>query len=104
MILLEHRRGLVGGEVAARGERVDRARQQRVGQLDHLAALEEVGEQLVALLGEHRLGVELDALGGQLAVAQRHQHAAAARRLLQAAGQLVADDQGVVAPDGQAAA
>ena len=39
-------------------------------------------EQLAALFGEHRLGVELDALGRQLAVAQRHQHAAAARALL----------------------
>ena len=40
------------------------------------------------LLGEHRLGVELHALGGQLAVAQAHQHAAAARGLLEAVGQL----------------
>ena len=35
-----------------------------------------VGEQSVTTLGEHRLGVELHALERQVAVAQRHDHAA----------------------------
>ena len=39
---------------------------------------EEVREQSLAVRGQHRLGVELDALGRQLAVADAHQHAAAA--------------------------
>ena len=38
---------------------------------------QEVREQPLALVGQHRLGMELHALGGQLAVAQAHQHAAA---------------------------
>ena len=63
--------------------------------------LEEVGEQLLALVGEHRLGVELHALGGQLAMAQAHQHAAAARGLLQAVRQLGVDHERVVAPHRQ---
>src|SRR5580693_275086 len=58
---------------------------------------EEVGEQLLALFGEHRLGVELHALGRQLSVAQRHQHTAAVRGRLQAVGQALVDDQRVVA-------
>ena len=44
-------------------------------------------QQPLAVGREHRLGVELDALGGQLAVAHRHQHAAAPRGRLELAGQ-----------------
>src|SRR3954447_10574659 len=59
----------------------------------------EVVEQLLAAVGEHRLRVELDALGGQLRVADRHQHAAAVRRGLEAVRQrLLPDDERVVAP------
>src|SRR3954468_2016271 len=43
-----------------------------------LRVAEEVLEQALARLGEHGLGMELDALGGQLAVAHRHDDAAAA--------------------------
>ncbi len=63
--------------------------------------LQEVGKQLAALLGEHRLGMELHALGRQLAVAQPHQHVLAARGLLQAVGQLGVDHERVVAPHRQ---
>ena len=45
--------------------------------------------------------MELHALGRQLAMAQAHHHAAAARGLLQAGGQLRVDDQRVVAPHRQ---
>src|SRR5215212_8666872 len=58
-------------------------------------------QQALAVGREHRLGVELDALGGQLAVAHRHQHTAAPRGRLELAGQLGVDHQRVVAPDGQ---
>src|SRR5271168_5430199 len=64
-------------------------------------ALEEVAQQLVALVGEHRLGMELHALGRQLAMAQPHQHAAATRGLLQTVGQLRVDDERVIAADRQ---
>src|SRR3954447_25121356 len=61
---------------------------------------EEVREQLLAGIGQHRLRVELDALGRQLAMADAHQHAAAARGRLEAVGQaLRLDDQRVVAAD-----
>src|SRR5476649_2845345 len=46
--------------------------------------------------------MELDPLGWELAVADGHQDAAPSGRLLQAVGQLVVDDQRVVAPDRQA--
>src|SRR3954451_19438207 len=58
-------------------------------------------QQPLAVGGEHGLGVELDALGGQLAVAHRHQHAPAPCGRLELAGQLGVDHQRVVAPDGQ---
>jgi hypothetical protein len=61
----------------------------------------EVREQLLAVVREDRLRVELDALGGQLAVAHAHDHAAAAGRHLEAVGHVVVDDQRVVAPDGE---
>ena len=50
---------------------------------------------------QHRLGVELHALGGQLAVADAHETPAAARRRLEAVRQVRVDDERVVAPDGQ---
>ena len=55
----------------AGGQRVDGAGE---------VASQEVLEQGLARVGEHRLGVELHALGGQLAMADRHHDAAAARR------------------------
>src|SRR3954453_3856552 len=61
----------------------------------------EVLQQPLAVGGEHGLGVELDALGGQLSVAHRHQHAAAARRGDQLVRQVVVDHERVVAPDDQ---
>src|SRR3954451_12302649 len=62
------------------------------------AHTEEVLEQLLPAIGENRLGMELDALRGQLAVADRHQDAAAVGRRLEAVGQRVlADDEGVIA-------
>src|SRR3954452_8337888 len=58
----------------------------------------EVLEQLLPAVGQHRLGMELDALGGQLAVADRHQDAAPVRRRLEAVRQRVlAHDEGVIA-------
>src|SRR4051794_1975962 len=60
----------------------------------------EVREQLLAGVGQHRLGVELDALGGQLAMADAHKHAATVRGRLEAVGQaLLVDDERVVAAD-----
>src|SRR6478609_524431 len=59
----------------------------------------EVFEELLPGVGEDRLGMELDALGGQLAVADRHQHAATMSGGLEAVRQRVlADDERVVAP------
>ena len=40
------------------------------------------------LLGENRLGVELDSLGGELAVANRHHDSAADRAALEHVGEL----------------
>src|SRR5580704_6616338 len=65
------------------------------------STLEEVAQQLLALLGQHRLRMELDSLRWQLAVAQAHQHAVSARGLLQAVGQLRVDHERVVAPHRQ---
>jgi hypothetical protein len=67
-------------------------------------SLEKVAQQLDAVVGEDRLGMKLDALGGKLAVADPHHHAIAAGRDLEAVGNTVGDDQRVVAPDGQRAA
>src|SRR3954471_3393552 len=62
----------------------------------------EVGQQLAALVGEHRLGVELHALSGQLAVADRHHHAAPAGGDFEDGRQrALLDDQRVVAAHGQ---
>src|SRR3954452_13208224 len=63
------------------------------------SGIQEVAQQLLAVRREHRLGVELDAVGRQLAMAHRHEDAAAARRLDQARGQVRIDDQRVVAAD-----
>ncbi len=59
----------------------------------------EVLQQPLAVGREDGLGVELDALGGQLAVAHGHQHAAAVRGRHQLVGQLGVDDERVVAAD-----
>src|SRR5436190_1553861 len=61
--------------------------------------LKEVLQQHLAVVREHRLGVELDALGRQLAVADGHHHAAAAGRHLEAPGDaLGVDHERVIAP------
>src|SRR5436305_1540234 len=57
----------------------------------------EVLQELFALAGEDRLGVELDALGGQLAMPEAHDRGAVHRRALEAVGQVRVDHQGVVA-------
>src|SRR4051794_18573324 len=59
----------------------------------------EVLQQPLAVGRENGLGMELDAEGRQLAVAHRHQHAAAARRGDQLVRELVVDHERVVAPD-----
>ena len=70
----EHRGGLLGASRSlARGERVDRLGQDGVRPRKFASSALAVGRQ-------HRLGVELHALGGQLAVADAHDHAAAAAR------------------------
>src|SRR3954470_13278531 len=62
--------------------------------------IQEVRQQVLARLGQDGLGVELHALGGQLLVADAHQHAAAVGRGLEAVGQrLLLDDERVVAAD-----
>src|SRR5215211_3374639 len=58
----------------------------------------EVAQQLLPGVGEDRFGMELDALGGQLAVADGHQHPATVGGGLEAVRQRVlADDERVVA-------
>src|SRR3954454_16328935 len=64
--------------------------------------LQEVPQEPLAGLREHRLGVELDALGGQAAVADAHEDAAAVGGGLQLVGQALGrDHERVVAPDRQ---
>src|SRR4051794_26655409 len=59
----------------------------------------EVLQQLLAGVRQHRLGVELHAFGRQVLVTDRHQHAASVSRGLEAVRQRVlADDERVVAP------
>src|SRR4051812_30181367 len=66
------------------------------------SGIQEVAKQRPPLVGEHRLGVELHALGGQLAVADGHHDPAASGRDLERVGQrLLLHDEGVIAPDGQ---
>src|SRR3954453_10172497 len=60
--------------------------------------IQEVAEQALAVLGQDRLRVELHALGGQVAVAERHHRAIRLRRALEAVGQARAHHQRVVAP------
>ncbi len=67
------------------------------------SGLQEVGQQMLALRGEHRLGVELDALGGQLAVAGAHHDVAEAGAQLELVGQVGVGDQRVVAAGDQRA-
>src|SRR4051794_9360139 len=63
--------------------------------------MEEVPQHVLAVRREDRLGVELHALGGKVAVAHAHEDAAAVRRGHQLAGQVVGvDDERVVAADG----
>src|SRR5215212_6603001 len=61
----------------------------------------EVLQQALAVGREHGLRVELDAGRGQLAVAHRHQHAAAVGGGLEAVGQLAVDHERVIAADDQ---
>src|SRR3954447_14764455 len=63
--------------------------------------IQEALQQRLAVGREHRLGVELHAVGGELAVAHRHQDAAAPRGRLEVARQLGVDHQRAVAPDCQ---
>ena len=58
---------------------------------------------MLALRGEHRLGVELDALGRQLAVAGAHHDVAEAGAELELVGQVGVGDQRVVAAGDQRA-
>src|SRR3954449_6032704 len=63
--------------------------------------MEEVPQHGLAVRREDRFGVELHALGGQVAVAHAHEDAAAVRRGHELAGQVVGvDDERVVAADG----
>ena len=55
---------------------------------DRMAHSRKFAEQGLALLGEHRLGVELHALGRQLAVAEPHHHVAGDGGALEAVGQI----------------
>src|SRR4051794_41162599 len=59
----------------------------------------EVAEDLHAVGGEDRLGMELNTLGGQLAVAQAHHHAAARRAHLEHVRHVGIDHERVVARD-----
>src|SRR3954452_6135291 len=60
--------------------------------------IQEVLQERLAAIGEHRLGVELHSLGGQLAVADRHHGAVRPGRALEAVRQVRIDDERVVAP------
>src|SRR3954447_934371 len=62
-----------------------------------IALGKEVLQQLLAVRREHRLGVELYALGGQLAVADGHHRAVVVRRALKAVRQVGIDHERVVA-------
>src|SRR3954454_11703534 len=62
---------------------------------------QEVLEQLLAVRGEHGLGMELDADRRQRLVAHRHQDAAAVGGGLELVGQVGAHDERVLARNGQ---
>src|ERR1044072_3467662 len=64
---------------------------------------EEVLQQVLALRGEDGLGVELDALGGQLAVTDAHHHVAEAGAELELVGQVGVGDERVIAAGDQGA-
>src|SRR4051795_7355157 len=71
----------------------------RTSLIDPYVKFEEVFQQPLPVRGEDGLGVELDPFGGQLAVADAHEHAAAGGRGLEAVGERVrVDDERVVAP------
>ena len=91
---------MVGGQVVARADRVDRPGEDVVR---HQRSPEEVLQQVLALRGQDRLGVELDALGRQLAVAGAHHHVAEAGAELELVGQVGVGDQRVVAAGDQRA-
>src|SRR5207247_10676538 len=57
----------------------------------------EVLQQLLAVRRKHRLRVELDALGGQLAVPDAHHGPFEVRRALEAVGEVRIDHEGVIA-------
>src|SRR5437763_5685051 len=57
----------------------------------------EVLQELFALAGEHRLRVELHALGREVAVAYRHHRVAVPRRALEVVGQIRVNHERVVA-------
>src|SRR5436190_6727300 len=59
--------------------------------------IQEVAQQRLAVLGQYRLRVELNALGGQLAVAQGHHRAVRMRRDLEAVRDGGIDDERVIA-------
>src|SRR4051794_38027335 len=61
----------------------------------------EVAQQLLAVRREDGFGMELNAFGGQLAVADPHDHAAAERRALELVRKVLVHDQRVVAAHGQ---
>src|SRR4051794_39383994 len=69
-----------------------------LGMVEALAlGAEEVGQQLLALRGEDRLRMELNPLGGQLAVTHTHHDVAVGGGELEHAGQVGVRDQRVVA-------
>src|SRR5215210_7037275 len=65
--------------------------------------IQEALQQRLAVRGEDGLGVELDADGGQLAVAHRHQHPAAPRGRLELCRELWVHHERVVAADDERA-
>src|SRR3981081_3121924 len=60
---------------------------------------QEVRKQLLPLLGEHRLGMELDALRRQVPVADGHDHVVCESAALELRRERLIDDQRVVAAD-----
>ena len=76
--LVEHGRRVVGGQVRAVADGVDRAGEDLVRHQS--PAPRKFASRSLAVGGEDRLGVELDALGRQLAVADRHHDVARASR------------------------
>ena len=104
--LAEHGRSVVGGQVVARGDRVDRPGQDRHSAFPPPDAAsrvepEEGGDHLLAAGGQYRLGVELDSFGRQFAVPDPHDDVTVGGADLELVGQRVAGDQRVVAADRQ---